>query len=248
VMIKKLICFVLRILAFYARILSKIILAIFARLFILQAPNREPVATPRIKTVELDDDQADAKSTSVSSAVHTPSFLTPRAGTPRAQRSGASTPVFRDDPFKPVGQGVPDVAETLEAVATKIVPEFTAKVGEEKSQDDLGTSYVQEPDVGNETSSHNEKWEVVHRPGIVFELTALPSPPTATEGGTPPKIKPVRLTVDGTESVAKGLKYHLDDVELTDVTVEPFTGAEQEGLWTVEVPRMTRDIITLRIS
>jgi hypothetical protein len=255
-MIRKLIYFVLRILAFWTRILSRIVLAIFARLFAFKTPKKEPVATPRLRTVELDDDQTEAKSVAVSSAVHTPAFLTPRAGTPRRERSGASTPVFRKDATDSVGQNVPDVAETLEAVTTRIIPEFTAKVGEEKPQEDLGGSYVQEyvqepkPDsgVGSEKSGHNEKWEVVHRPGIVFELAALRSPPATTEGETPPKIKPIRLILDGAESVVKGIKYHLDGAELTNVKIEPLTGPGQEGLWTAEVPRMNRDLTTLRIS
>lgn len=251
-MIRKLIHFVLRILAFYTRILSKILLTIFARLFPSKFPKREPVATPKISTVELDDDQAEIKPTSVSSAVHTPALLTPRAGTPRSQRSGASTPLLHKDATNPVGQNIPGVAETLEAVTTKIIPEFTAKVGEEKPQEDLGGSYVQEPipdpDVENEKSGHNEKWEVVHRPGIVFELSALPSPPAATEGKPASKIKPIRLTLGGAESAVKGIKYHLDNAEVSDVKVERLTGVGQEGLWIVEVPRITRDLAVLSIS
>jgi len=160
--------------------------------------------------------------------------------------------VLRNDAANPVGPNVPGVAETLQAVTTKFVPEFTAKFGEEKPQEDPGGSSVQEPnpdlDAGSEKPGHNEKWEVVHRPGIVFELTALPSPPATTEGEAPPKIRPIRLTLDGPESVVKGIKYHLDDVELTNTKVEPLTGTGQEGLWTVEVPRMSGDIATLRIS
>jgi hypothetical protein len=151
--------------------------------------------------------------------------------------------VLRNDAVNSVGQKVLGVAETLKAV--------TAKVGEEeKSQEDVGGSSVQEPgpDVGNENTGQNEQWEVVHRPGIVFELTALSSPPAATEEETPPRINPIRLTLDGPESVVKGIKYQLDDAELTDVKVEPLTGTGQEGLWTVEVPRMSRDLATLRIS
>lgn len=245
--IRKLIHFVLRILAFYTRILSRVILTIFARLLPFNVPKREPVATPKVGTLELDDDQAEVKPTSVSSAVHTPAFLTPRAGTPRPQRSGASTPLFHEDTVNHLGQNLPGVTETLEAATTKIVPEITAKVGEEKSQEDPGGSYVRELEVRNEKSGHNEKWEVVHRPGIVFELTALPSPPATTEGKASPKIKPIRLTLDGAESVVKGIKYHLDDTELTNVKVERLTGTEQEGLWTVEVPRMSRELTTLRI-
>jgi len=45
----------------------------------------------------------------------------------------------------------------------------------------------------------------------------------------------------------KGIKYHLDDAELTNVKVERLTDAEQEGLWAVEVPRMSRDPTILRI-
>ena len=248
--IKKLIYFVLRILAFYTRVLSRV-LAIFTRLFVFNAPKREPVATPRVRTVDLEDDQAEIKPTSVSSAIHTPALLTPRSGTPRPQHSGASTPVLHKDAPDSVGQSVPGVAETLEALTTKLTPEFTAKVGEEKPQEDIGGSYVQEPhpdlDVRSEKSGHTEQWEVVHRPGIVFELAALLSPPAAAEGMTPPRIKPIRLTLDGAESVVKGIKYYLDDVELTDVKVERSTGTGQEGLWTVEVPRTTRDLTTLRI-
>lgn len=244
--IKKLVYFVLRILAFYTRILSRIFFAIFARLFVFNAPRREPVVTPKVGTVELDDEQAEIKSTSVSSAVHTPALLTPRAGTPRHQRSGASTPVLRNGAVNSVGQTVPGVAETLEAVTTKMVPELTAKVGE----DDVGGSSVQEPgtDVENEKSGHSEQWEVIHRPGIVFELIGLPSPPVATEEEAPPRIKQIRLTLDGAESVVRGIKYQLDDAEVTDIKVEPLTGTGQEGLWTVEVPRMSRDVMTLRIS
>jgi len=249
--IRKLIRFVLRILAFYTRILSRVILTIFARLFPFHVPKREPVATPKVGTLELDDDQAEVKPTSVSSAVHVPTFLTPRTGTPKPQRGGASTPLFHEDTVNRLDQNLPGVVETLEAATTKIVPEFTAKVGEEKPQENLGGSYVQElgpdPEVRNEKSGHNEKWEVVHRPGIVFELTALPYPPATTEGKASPKIKPIRLTLDGAESVVKGIKYHLDDTELTNVKVERLTGTEQEGLWTVEVPRMSRDLTTLRI-
>ena len=249
--IRRLIQFVLRILAFYTRILSRVILTIFARLFPLNVPKREPVATPKVGPVELDDDQSEVKPTSVSSAIHTPALLTPRAGTPRPQRSGASTPLLHEDTINRLDQNLPGVAETLQAVTTKIAPEFTAKVGEERPQEDLGGSYVQElgpdPEVKKEKSGHNEKWEVVHRPGIVFELTALPSPPATTEGKVSPKIKPIRLTLDGAESVVKGIKYHLDDTELTDVKVERLTGTEQEGLWTVEVPRISRDLTTLRI-
>jgi len=250
-MIRKLVYFVLRILAFYTRILSRIIFTIFAQLFAFNVPRREPIAIPKVGTVELNDDQAEIKSTSVSSAVHTPTFLTPRAGTPRHQHSGASTPVLRNDAVNSIDRTVPGVAETLKAVTTKMVPKFTAKVGEEeKSQEDVGGSSVQEPgpEVGNEKSGHNEQWEVVHRPGIVFELTALPSPPAAIEEEAPPKIKPIRLTLDGPEGVVKGIKYQLDDTELTDVKVEPLTGTGQDGLWTVEVPRMSRDPTTLRIS
>ena len=249
--IRKLIQFVLRILAFYTRVLSRVILTIFARLFPFNVLKREPVATPKVGTLELDDDQAEVKPTSVSSAVHTPALLTPRVGTPRLQRSGASTPLFHNDAVNDLGQSLPGVAETLEAAATKIVPEFAAKVGEEKPQEDLGGSYVQEPaldpEVGSERSGHGDKWEVVHRPGIVFELAALPSPSVATEGKVSPKIKPIRLTLDGTESVVKGVKYHLDDAELANVKVERLADAEQEGLWTVEVPRTSRDLTTLRI-
>jgi len=243
----RLIHFVLRILALYTRILSRIILSIFARLHISGAPKREPVATPKVKTVELDDGQAETKPTSVSSVVHTPLLLTPRAGTPRREHSGVSTPISRDDPLNLVGQNLPGITETLEAVTTRIVPEFTTKVGEqEKPQEDLGGSYAHEPkpdpDCGSEKSGHNEKWEVVHRPGIVFELAALP------EGEDPPKIKPIRLTLDGAESVVKGIKIHLDDAEVTDISVVPLTGTGQVGLWAVEVPRMTSDLTTLRIS
>ena len=243
--IRKLIHFVLRILAFYTRILSRVILTILARLFPFNLPKREPVATPKVGTLELDDDQPEVKPTSVSSAVRTPAYLTPRAGTPRPQRSGASTPLLLEDTVNRPGQNLSGVAETLEAVTTKIVPEFTAKVGEEKPPEDLGGSYVQE--LGPDPEVKNEKWEVVHRPGIVFELTALPSPPATAEGKVSPKIKPIRLTLDGAESVVKGIQYHLDDTELTDVKIERLTGTEQEGLWTVEVPRMSRDLTTLRI-
>jgi len=247
-MIRKLIHFVLRILAFYTRILSRVILTIFARLFPFNVPRREPVATPKVGTLELlDDDQPEIKPTSVSSAVHTPAFFTPRTGTPRSQRSGASTPLFHKDAVSDLGQKLPGVAETLEAATTKIVPDFTAKVGEEKLQEDLGGSYVQEPgldpEVGSEKSGHNEQWEAVHRPGVVFELTALPSP----EGKLSPKIKPIRLTLGGTESMVKGIKFHLDDAELTNVKVERLSDTEQEGLWTVEVPRMSGNLTTLRI-
>lgn len=251
--IMRLIYFVLRILVFYTRILSRIISAISARLFAPKSLKKDPVATPKIEIVELDDDQAEIKPTSVSFAVHTPVLLTPKAGTPRRERSGASTPMLRNDPLSSVSQNVPGVAETLEAITTKIVPEFTARFGEEeKHQEDLGGSYAHEPkpdpDSGSERSGHNEKWEVVHRPGIVFELAALLPPPVTTEGEAPPKIKPIRLTLDGAESVVKGIKIHLDDVELTDAKIEPLTGTGQEGLWTVEVPRMTRDLTILRIS
>jgi hypothetical protein len=249
----RLIYFVLRILVFYLRILSRVTLAILPRFLTPKTLKREPVATPRVNTVELDVDQPEPKPTSVSSAVHTPILLTPRAGTPRREHSGASTPTLPNDPVNSVGQIVPGVAETLEAITKKIVPEFTAKVGEEeKPQEDLGGSYAREPKPdpgsGSENSGHNEKWEVVHRPGVVFELAALPSPPLTTEGEAPPKIKPIRLTLDGAESVVKGIKIHLDDLELTDIKVDPLTGTGQEGLWTVEVPRMTSDITTLRIS
>lgn len=249
----RLIYFVLRIIAFYTRILSRIVLSIFARLHISKTSKREPVATPKVKTVELDDGQAETKPTSVSSVVHTPLLLTPRAGTPRREHSGVSTPIPRDDPLNSVGQNLPGIAETLEAVTTRIVPELTTKVGEqEKPQEDFGGSYAREPkpdpDSGSEKSGHNEKWEVVHRPGIVFELAALPSSPVTTEGGAPPKIKPIRLTLDGAESVVKGIKIHLDDAEVADIKVEPLTGTGQDGLWAVEVPRITNDLTTLRIS
>ena len=161
--------------------------------------------------------------------------------------------MFRNDTPNSTGQNVPDVAETLEAVTTKIIPEFTAKTGEEEKPQDLGGSYVQEPkpdpDFLDEKLGHSENWEVVHRPRIAFELTALPSPPATTEGETPPKIKPVRLTLDGAESVVKEIKFYLDEVELTSVKVEPLTGTgQEEGLWAVEVPRITRDLAILRIS
>ena len=243
--IRKLIYFVLRILAFYARILSRVILTVLST---FNVPKREPVATPRIRTVELDDDRAEIKPTSVSSAIHTPTLLTPGAGTPRARRSGTSTPLLHKGALDSSGQSILGVAETLEAVATKIIPEFTAKVGEEKPQEDLGGSYVREdPDFRSEKSDHTGKWEIVHWPGVVFELTALPSPLVPTEGTTSPKIKPIRLTFDGAEGVVKGIKYYLDDVELTDVKLEPLNGTGQEGLWTVEIPRMNRDLATLRI-
>ena len=253
VSIMRLIHFVLRILVFYTRMLSRIVLSIFGRLFPFNVPNREPVATPKIKTVELDDDQTENEPASVSSAVHTPALLTPRAGTPKRQHSGASTPALHNDAINSLGHHVPGVAETLEAVTTKIVPELTADIGEEeKPQEDLGDSYPHEPkpnpDSRNEKSGHNEKWEVIHRPGIVFELAALPSPPITTEGEPSPKIKPIRLTVDGAESAVKTIKFHLDDVEVTDVKIESLTGPEQGGLWTVEVPRMTRDLMVLRVS
>jgi len=241
-MTRKLIYFVLRILAFYARILSKIILVIFARLF-CYVLRGEPAAAPKVSTIQSGDDQTEIKSTSVSSGLHTPTLLTPRR-----QHSGASTP--RNDAVNSRGQTVPGVAETLEAVATKIVPEFSAKTGE--PQEDLGGSYVQEPVLGsaieNEKSGHNGEWEVVHRPGIVFEIAPLLSPSAVIEGEAPPKIKPIRVTLDGTESVVKEIKFHLDDLELTDVTVEPLTGPGQEGLWAAEVPRAGWDLTTLRIS
>jgi hypothetical protein len=243
-MIKKLIYFVLRILAFYARILSKIIFAIFVRLcfYVLKG---EPVATPDVTTAQSGDDQTEIKSTSVSSAVHTPTLLTPRR-----QHSGASTP--RNGAINSRGQKIPGIAETLEAVATKIVPEYSAKAGEEeKPEEDLGGSYVQEPIpesvAESEKSGHHGEWEVVHRPGIAFELITLHSPSAAIEGEAPPRIKPIRLTLDGLESVVKGIKFHLDDIELTNVKVEPLTGTGQEGLWSAEIPRATRDLTTLRV-
>ncbi|KAF9793079.1 hypothetical protein BJ322DRAFT_1016684 [Thelephora terrestris] len=61
---------VFRILVFYARILSEIIVVIFARLLAFRAP-----------TEELD----------IPSAIHTPVFLTPKAGAPKLQRCGVST-------------------------------------------------------------------------------------------------------------------------------------------------------------
>ena len=251
--IMRLIYFVLRILVFYTRILSRIIFAIFGRPLAPEAPKREPVATPKIETVELDDDQPEIKPTSVSSAVHTPVLLSPRVRTPRREHSGASTPMLRDDPLDSVGQNVPGIAEALEAITTMTVPELTVKIGEEeKPQKDIGGLYAPElkpdPDSGSEKSGHSEKWEVVHRPGIVFELAALSSSPVTTEGEAPQKIKPIRLTLDGAESVVKGIRIHLDDQELADLQVGPLTGTGQEGLWTVEIPRITSDLTTLRVS
>lgn len=244
-MTRKLIYFVLRILAFYARVISKIVLVIFARLF-CYVLRGGPAAAPKVTTIQLGDGQTEIKSTSVSSAAHTPTLLTPRR-----QHSGASTP--RNGAVNSRGQKVLGIAETLEAVATKIVPEFSAKTGEEeKPQEDLGGSYVQEPALGsaieNEKSGHNGEWEVVHRPGIVFEIAALLSPSTVIEGEAPPKIKPIRVTLDGPESVVEEIKFHLDDLELTNVKVQPLTGPGQEGLWTAEIPRASRDLTTLRIS
>lgn len=245
-MIRKLVYFLLRILIFYTRLLSKIVLAIFSRLFAFHIPKRGPVATPKVKTVELDDDQTEAKSTAISSTGHTPVFLTPRR-----YHSGASTP--RNAVFDSVGQKISGVTETLEAVATKILPESSAKGGvEEKPREDLESSYVQEPKpepgIENEKSVHTGEWEIVHRPGFVFELTPLLSPPTPTEGEVPQRIKPIRLTLDGEEGAVRGVKFHLDDIELTDVKLEPLTGTGQEGLWAVEIPRESRDLVVLRIS
>lgn len=231
VTIRKLIHFVLRILLFFARVLSKIILAILARLFAIRVPEKGSVTTPKARTAQLDEDKTEAKPTPLSSAVHTPIL-------------GASTP--RNDP---VDQKVSGVAETLEAVASKILPEE-----EEKPQGDSGGSCAQEPkprfEVENEKPGRDREgeWEVIHRPGIVFELAALPSLPATVEGEALSKIKPLRLTLGGEASVVKGVKFHLDDVEPTDVKVEPLTGTEQEGLWTVEIPRASRDLMILRIS
>lgn len=143
----------------------------------------------------------------------------------------------------------------MEAVASKIVPKFAAKAGEqEKPQADLQGSYVQEPkpepDVQNEKSGRNRdgEWEVVHRPGVAFELPSISSPPAEVEVEALAKIKPIRLTLEGEGGVVKGVKFYLDEVELTDLQVEPLIGTGQGGLWTVEIPRPSRDLVTLRIS
>lgn len=231
--IRKIIHSVLRILAFYTRILAKVILTIFARLLF---------HTPKVRTAKLDNNTTEIKPTSPPSAVHTPTLLTPRR-----QHSGASTP--RNGATGSADQKVPGVTETLEAVATRIVPEYSAKSGEEeKPQEDLDGSYVQEPNLELERSGHGGEWEVIHRPGIVFELSALPSTPSSAEGEAPRKTKPIRLTLGGEENVVKGVKFHLDDVELTNIAVEPLNSVGQEGLWTAEIPRPSRDLTTLRIS
>lgn len=225
--IRKLANFVLRTLLFFARILSKIIFSILIRLFAAHAPNEERVAPPKVGTIQWADDKAEVGSTPVPSAAPTP-------------HSGASTP--RNDPVDPVPQEVPGVTETLEPAE------------EGKSQGDLGGSYVQEPnpgsDVENDKSGRDRdgEWEVVHRPGILFELAPLPTPPAPVEGEALPKIKPLRLTLGGEESVVKGVKLHLGEVELVDVKIEPLTGTGQDGLWTVEIPRASRDLMALRVS
>ena len=225
--IRKLIYFVLRILAFYARVLSKIIFTIFVRLLLFSIPKKKPVATSKVTAVEPAIEQT---TTNVSSAAHTP------------HKSGASTP--RNDPVISADKNIFGVAETLQAAATRILPEFTATAGDdEKPLEVLGGSYVQEPypdhDIENEKSSHGGEWEVVHRPGIALELAPLP---TLSEGEV---LQQIKLIVDGEQGLINALKLNIDDVEFPDFQAEP---TAQEGLWTIEIPRKTRDLTTLWVS
>ena len=189
----------------------------------------------------MDEDQTEVtKATPVSSAVHL---------APECQHSGSSTP--RNDPVYSATQKVSGVVETLEALASRTIPEFSTKDGEEeKARVDSGVSQVQEPnpksDVKNKKSGRDGEWTAV-RPGVVFELTALPPPSPAVEGEAPPKIKPPRFTLGGEACLVKQVKFYLDDVELTGLNFEPLAGTEQDELWTVEIPRASRELMTLKV-